>query len=45
MAGVGPFSVPAAKKGAIVYANDLNPASYESLCENIRLNKVHLVNM
>lgn len=40
MAGVGPFSIPAVKKGAIVYANDLNPASYESLCENIKLNKV-----
>lgn len=40
MAGVGPFSIPAAKKGAFVYANDLNPCSYQWLCENIRLNKV-----
>lgn len=40
MAGVGPFSIPAVKKGAVVYANDLNPASYASLCDNIRLNKV-----
>lgn len=40
MAGVGPFSIPAVKKGAIVYANDLNPSSYQWLCENIKLNKV-----
>lgn len=40
MAGVGPFSIPAAKKGAFVYANDLNPCSYQWLCENIKLNKV-----
>ncbi|OMJ22719.1 tRNA (guanine(37)-N1)-methyltransferase [Smittium culicis] len=41
MAGVGPFSIPAAKnKKCIVYANDLNPASYSSLVENIKLNKV-----
>jgi hypothetical protein len=32
---------PAAKmKKAVVYANDLNPNSYESLCKNIKLNKV-----
>ncbi|KAG2232568.1 hypothetical protein INT48_009777 [Thamnidium elegans] len=40
MAGVGPFSIPAVKKGAIVYANDLNPSSYQWLCENIKLNKI-----
>jgi tRNA G37 N-methylase Trm5 len=40
MAGVGPFSIPAVKKGALVYANDLNPASYKWLCENVKLNKV-----
>ncbi|KAI8915176.1 guanine(37)-N1-methyltransferase [Powellomyces hirtus] len=43
--GVGPYAVPAAKnKNCLVFANDLNPASYEFLRENIRLNKVeHLV--
>ncbi len=40
MAGVGPFALPAGKKGVFVYANDLNPASYEALSENIRRNKV-----
>jgi tRNA (guanine37-N1)-methyltransferase len=39
-AGVGPFSVPAAKKGCAVLANDLNPDSYEYLQLNIRQNKV-----
>ncbi|XP_053376111.1 tRNA (guanine(37)-N1)-methyltransferase-like [Mercenaria mercenaria] len=37
-AGVGPFSVPATKRRATVYANDLNPYSYESLVKNIKLN-------
>ncbi|KAJ2079796.1 tRNA(m(1)G37)methyltransferase [Coemansia sp. RSA 988] len=40
MAGVGPFAIPAAKQGALVWANDLNPASFNALCENVRLNKV-----
>ncbi|OMH80097.1 tRNA (guanine(37)-N1)-methyltransferase [Zancudomyces culisetae] len=41
MAGVGPFSIPAAKNiGCQVYANDLNPSSYSSLVENIEINKV-----
>jgi len=39
-AGVGPFAVPAAKKGCTVYANDLNPESYKALCNNAKLNKV-----
>lgn len=41
MAGVGPFAVPAAKKGVYVLANDLNPASYESMLLNSKKNKVH----
>ncbi|XP_057368314.1 tRNA (guanine(37)-N1)-methyltransferase-like [Daphnia carinata] len=40
-AGVGPFSVPAAKiRKCRVFANDLNPSSYHWLKENVRLNKV-----
>ncbi|KAK3599624.1 hypothetical protein CHS0354_029080 [Potamilus streckersoni] len=39
-AGVGPFSVPAAKKGVTVLANDLNSHSYKSLQNNVKLNKV-----
>ncbi|KAI8050574.1 Met-10+ like-protein-domain-containing protein [Syncephalis plumigaleata] len=39
-AGVGPFAVPAAKRGNIVYANDLNPESYKYLNENREINKV-----
>lgn len=34
-AGIGPFSVPAAKKGCIVIANDLNPNS----CKWLEVNK------
>ncbi|CCG82811.1 tRNA (guanine-N(1)-)-methyltransferase [Taphrina deformans PYCC 5710] len=40
MAGVGPFAIPAAKKRVIVFANDLNPASYTSLLDNVQLNRV-----
>ncbi|GAK62369.1 tRNA (guanine) methyltransferase [Moesziomyces antarcticus] len=40
MAGVGPFAVPAAKRGAWVLANDLNPSSHESLVRNAKINKV-----
>ena len=39
-AGVGPFAIPAAKKGCGVFANDLNPNSYEYLEKNIVGNKV-----
>ncbi|KAJ1915780.1 tRNA(m(1)G37)methyltransferase [Mycoemilia scoparia] len=41
MAGVGPFAIPAARnKRCTVWVNDLNPASYDALKENVRLNKV-----
>ncbi|CAO3617289.1 unnamed protein product [Cunninghamella blakesleeana] len=39
-AGVGPFAVPASKKGVTVYANDLNPESYKWLKENKTNNKI-----
>ncbi|XP_060660941.1 tRNA (guanine(37)-N1)-methyltransferase [Drosophila nasuta] len=38
-AGVGPFSVPAAKKRCHVLANDLNPVSFEWLQHNAKRNK------
>ncbi|ELR09146.1 tRNA(m(1)G37)methyltransferase [Pseudogymnoascus destructans] len=40
MAGVGPFALPAAKKGVFVWANDLNPASIAALRDATKLNKV-----
>ncbi|CAI0389819.1 unnamed protein product [Linum tenue] len=39
-AGIGPFAVPAAQKGCIVYANDLNPDSVRYLKINAKVNKV-----
>lgn len=39
-AGVGPFAIPAARAGANVLANDLNPESYQWLQHNCKLNKV-----
>jgi len=42
MAGVGPFAVPAGKKGVFVWANDLNPYTDGCLKEAIKLNKVSL---
>ncbi|TLD20474.1 hypothetical protein PspLS_08563 [Pyricularia sp. CBS 133598] len=40
MAGIGPFAVPAGKKGVFVWANDKNPESYKYLQEAIATNKV-----
>ncbi|KAJ7751203.1 Met-10+ like-protein-domain-containing protein [Mycena maculata] len=39
-AGVGPFTIPAAKKGCAVLANDLNPQSTKYLSLNIENNRV-----
>ncbi|KAF8653387.1 hypothetical protein HU200_062314 [Digitaria exilis] len=39
-AGIGPFSIPAAQKGCVVYANDLNPDSVRYLRMNAKINKV-----
>ena len=39
-AGVGPFALPAGKKGCGVLANDLNPNSFKYLQVNIKDNKV-----
>ncbi|XP_064179901.1 tRNA (guanine(37)-N1)-methyltransferase isoform X1 [Anguilla rostrata] len=39
-AGVGPFAVPAARRGCAVLANDLNPESHRWLLHNCKLNKV-----
>uniref|UniRef100_H2Y5Z4 tRNA (guanine(37)-N1)-methyltransferase n=1 Tax=Ciona savignyi TaxID=51511 RepID=H2Y5Z4_CIOSA len=41
-AGVGPFAIPIAKKGCLVYANDLNPDSYKWLVHNVKLNKTEV---
>jgi tRNA (guanine37-N1)-methyltransferase len=40
MAGIGPFAVPAGRKGCFVWANDLNPDSYSSLQDALKKNKV-----
>jgi tRNA (guanine37-N1)-methyltransferase len=40
MAGVGPFAIPAAKKGCYVFGNDLNPESVRWMRENRRKNHV-----
>ncbi|XVF34785.1 hypothetical protein REPUB_Repub18cG0088400 [Reevesia pubescens] len=39
-AGIGPFSIPAAQKGCLVYANDLNSDSVHYLKINAKINKV-----
>ncbi|PUU72637.1 S-adenosyl-L-methionine-dependent methyltransferase [Tuber borchii] len=38
----GPFAIPAAKQRVFGYANDLNPESYKSLVDNIKINKITL---
>ncbi|KAI1618233.1 Met-10+ like-protein-domain-containing protein [Exophiala viscosa] len=40
MAGVGPFAIPAGKRKVFVWANDLNPDSYDALQDAIVRNKV-----
>ena len=40
MAGVGPFAVPAGKKGVFVWANDMNPDSHKAMQVAIKKNKV-----
>lgn len=40
MAGVGPFAIPAGKKKCFVWANDLNPDSFDSLENALQENKV-----
>lgn len=39
-AGVGPFSLPAAKRKCFVFANDLNPESFKWLNQNFKSNKI-----
>lgn len=42
MAGIGPFAVPAGKKGVFVWANDFNPESYRFLKDAVTKNKASL---
>uniref|UniRef100_A0A672RHB0 tRNA methyltransferase 5 n=1 Tax=Sinocyclocheilus grahami TaxID=75366 RepID=A0A672RHB0_SINGR len=41
--GVGPFAIPAARRGCEVLANDLNPESFRWLQHNSKLNKRDVV--
>jgi len=40
MAGIGPFAVPAGKRGVFVWANDMNPDSFFYLKDSVARNKV-----
>ncbi|XP_042220548.1 tRNA (guanine(37)-N1)-methyltransferase-like [Homarus americanus] len=40
MAGIGPFAIPAGRRKCLVWANDLNPVSYDALVKNCATNKV-----
>lgn len=40
MAGIGPFAVPAGKRGVFVWANDMNPESFKYLEKAVQKNKV-----
>lgn len=40
MAGIGPFAVPAGKRGVFVWANDMNPESHKYMKLAIEKNKV-----
>ncbi|KDQ18257.1 hypothetical protein BOTBODRAFT_171915 [Botryobasidium botryosum FD-172 SS1] len=40
-AGVGPFAIPAAKKGCVVFGNDLNPSSAKYMQKNADDNQVN----
>jgi tRNA (guanine37-N1)-methyltransferase len=42
MAGIGPFAIPAGKRGVFVWANDMNPDSYSCLEKGIQKNKASL---
>ena len=43
MAGIGPFALPAGKKGVFVFANDLNPECYAYMKKGITQNKVCVI--
>lgn len=45
MAGIGPFAVPAGKKGVFVWANDKNPESYQYLQDAMKRNKVRCLSL